>query len=295
MESKNKPLQQFQTPTTMAVVQPYKPDPPIDNGSTHDSHGNRIRNFEVSQLLKHKNDIQKTWNIIKEVIGKKDMSISRLPKKLIINDCEIIKDTIIANSFNHAFVSTGPSLASKINKSKTCFKSYLNSNNNIMDNNMLTETELLDAMYLLKPNKGNGVDDVSSNVVIKSMPYLKIPLLHIFTLSLNQGIFPDKLKIARVIPILKSGDETSVSNYRPISILSYFLKLLEHIMYKRLYYFLDVNNILYSKQFGFKKSHSADQAIVHLVHDIFKSFDENKYTLGVFIDLISKQRAIKSY
>ena len=54
-----------------------------------------------------------------------------------------------------------------------------------MANNMLTETKLLDAVYLLKPNKGNGVDNVSSNVVIISMPYLKIPLLHIFTLSLN--------------------------------------------------------------------------------------------------------------
>ena len=89
---------------------------------------------------------------------------------------------------------------------------------------MSSSTELLesecplDAVYLLKPNKGNEVDDVSSNVVIKSMPYLKIPLSHIFTLSLNQGIFPDKLKAARVIPILKSGDETSVSNYKNIYI-----------------------------------------------------------------------------
>ena len=104
------------------------------------------------------------------------MNISRSPKKLIINNREITNDAVIANLFNHAFVRTGPSLASKIKKSKTYFKSYLNSNNNAMANNMLTETELLDAVYLLKPNKGNGVDDASSNVVIKSMPYLKIPL-----------------------------------------------------------------------------------------------------------------------
>ena len=141
--------------------------------------------YYSSQLLKYKNNIQKTWNIIKEIVGKKDMNVCRLPKKLIINNREITNDAIIAHLFNHAFVSKGPSLASKIKKSKTCFKSYLNSNNNTMANNMLPETELLDAVYLLKPNKGNGVDDVSSNVVIISMPYLKIPLLHIFTLSLN--------------------------------------------------------------------------------------------------------------
>ncbi|XP_065680711.1 uncharacterized protein LOC136094703 [Hydra vulgaris] len=89
-----------------------------------------------------------------------------------------------------------------------------------MDHNMLTEKEFSDDVYLLKPNKGNGVGDVS-----------------------------------------------------------------KHIMYEKLYSYVDANNILYSKQFGFKKRHSTDQVIVHLVHDIFKSFDEDKYTLGVFIDL----------
>ncbi|XP_065683760.1 uncharacterized protein LOC136096452 [Hydra vulgaris] len=124
-----------------------------------------------------------------------------------------------------------------------------------MKNNKLSKKELLDAVNLLKPNKGNGVDNISSNIIIKSIFYLKTPLLHIFSLSLEQGIFPDKLKVARVMPVLKSGDAT----YN--------------------------NNILYNKQFGFKKDHSTDQAYVHLVHGILKSFDENKYTLGVFIDL----------
>jgi len=91
--------------------------------------------------------------------------------------------------------------------------------------------------------------------------------------------------VARVIPVLKSGDATCVASYRPISILPCFSKILEHIMYKRLYHFLDINNIHYNKQFGFKNGHSTDQAIAYLVRDILKSFDENKYTLGVFIDL----------
>ncbi|XP_065650433.1 MATH and LRR domain-containing protein PFE0570w-like [Hydra vulgaris] len=191
------------------------------------------KQYYTNQLHNCKNDAQKMWRIMKEVIGKKNISANELPKKLIINNCEITNETLISNSFNHEFVNTGPSLASKVKNSKTSFESYLTSNNDLMENNKLSEQELLDAVNLLKSNKGNGVDDVSSNIIIKSIFYLKTPLLHIFSLSLEQGIFPDKLKVARVIPVLKSGDATCVANYRPISLLPCFSKILEHIMYKR--------------------------------------------------------------
>ena len=76
--------------------------------------------------------------------------------------------------------------------------------------------------------------------------------------------FPDKLKIPRVLPVFKSGNATSVSNYRPISILPCFSKILERIMYNRLYSFLSINNLLYEKQFGFQAGHSTDHAILQL-------------------------------
>ena len=76
-----------------------------------------------------------------------------------------------------------------------------------------------------------------------------------------------------------------MDNYRPISVLPCFSKILERIIYNRFYTFFIENDILYEKQFGFQKQHSTEHAIIHLVNDIFKSFDSNKYTLGVFIDL----------
>ena len=98
-------------------------------------------------------------------------------------------------------------------------------------------------------------------------------------------IFPDSLKIAKVTPVYKSGDNSSLSNYRPISVLPCFSKMLERIMYRRLYSYLQENKILYSKQFGFQTGHSTDHAIIQLVEQIYENFEENKYTLGVFIDL----------
>jgi hypothetical protein len=102
---------------------------------------------------------------------------------------------------------------------------------------------------------------------------------------LKYGVFPENLKTAKVTPIYKTGDPSDVSNYRPISVLTCFSKILERAMYNRLYSFLTINNILYDKQFGFKSGHSTNHAIIHLVQEIFKAFDENKFTLGVFIDL----------
>ena len=86
-------------------------------------------------------------------------------------------------------------------------------------------------------------------------------------------------------PLFKKGDNALMDNYRPISVLPCFSKILERIIYNRLYSFFSENNILYKKQFGFQKQHLTDHAIVYLVNEILKSFENNCYTLGVFIDL----------
>ena len=101
----------------------------------------------------------------------------------------------------------------------------------------------------------------------------------------KKGIFPDQLKIAKVTPIFKQGEGYLVSNYRPISVLSCFSKILERVMYNRLYSFLINNNILYNKQFGFQKEHSTEHAILQLTNQILQSFNQDTFTIGVFIDL----------
>ena len=93
-------------------------------------------------------------------------------------------------------------------------------------------------------------------------------------------VFPDELKIARVTPVYKNNDETNLGNYRPC-----FSKILERIIYNRPYDHLNSDNILYKKQFGFQKGHSAEHAILQLVDQISNSFEKNLFTLADFIDL----------
>ena len=145
--------------------------------------------------------------------------------------------------------------------------------------------ELEIAFKTLKKNKAPGYDDISSNVIINIFPAIKNVIFDIFKKSVSQGIFPEKLKIAKVTPIYKSDDTHIVSNYRPISILPAFSKILEKIIYNRVFKYFTDNSLFYKKQFGFRNKHSTEHAILQLIDDIHKSFNQGKYTLGIFIDL----------
>ena len=95
-------------------------------------------------------------------------------------------------------------------------------------------------------------------------------------------MFPDKLKVGKVVPLHKRD---SPSNYRPISILSVFPKILEKLMYSRLYKFLDHFKILYPLQFGFHENHSTTHALLSLSESIKQSIDNGRFGCGVFLDL----------
>ena len=100
-----------------------------------------------------------------------------------------------------------------------------------------------------------------------------------------KGIFPDDLKIVKITLIYKAGNSSNGSNYTPISVLPCFSKMPERIICNLLSKYLKDQNILYNKQFGFRTGHSTDHAITQLVDQIYKDFEKNEYTLGVFIDL----------
>jgi len=112
--------------------------------------------------------------------------------------------------------------------------------------------ELNQLIACLNTSKSAGPDNIGPTLVKTVSAYICEPLLHIFNLSISNGIVPDQLKIAKVIPIYKKGDTKLACNYRPISLLSIFDKLLEKIIKNRLYRYLDINNVLFKYQFGFR-------------------------------------------
>ena len=106
----------------------------------------------------------------------------------------------------------------------------------------------------------------------------------IFNLSFSTGIVPSSVKIAKVIPVSKKGSCSHLNNYRLISLLSVFDKLLEKLMYKRIVNYLDKNSILYEKQFGFRTKHSTNHAIISIVDNIQRVVEEKEFSCGIFLD-----------
>ena len=243
------------------------------------------KKYYSEKLLKFKGDAKKTWSVMKELIGKSKTEFSNLPQKISIDKKNIFDERKIANEFNNFFTNIGINLASKIPSATKPFETYVTRVDSEMETKSLSVNELKDAYFSLKINKSSGYDDVNYNVIKKCFGELCEPLKYLFDLSIQKGIFPDDLKIAQVTPIFKAGDSSELSNYRPISVLPCFSKILERIMYNHLHKFLNDTKILYQKQFGFRTGHSTDHAIVQLVDQIFESFENNEFTLGVFIDL----------
>ena len=102
---------------------------------------------------------------------------------------------------------------------------------------------------------------------------------------MSKGVFPEKLKLAQVIPLFKKGDSFLCTNYRPISLLSCFHKLFEKFMKMRLENYLDNNNILYQHQYGFRKTYSTNLALLEAVDEIYSKLNDGFYGIGIYLDL----------
>jgi hypothetical protein len=136
----------------------------------------------------------------------------------------------------------------------------------------------------LKAKESYGYDGITTKILKISAPFISYPLSYIFNKSMLSGIFPTRLKYTTIKPILKNGDKKNVANYRPISILPSFSKILEKIIYIRLMNHLETNNILAAEQFGFRTSSSTEQASFNFINNILNEL-QKKNVGGIFFDL----------
>jgi hypothetical protein len=122
-----------------------------------------------------------------------------------------------------------------------------------------------------------------------SAPHSLSPVTFIFNKILSTGVFPERLKFSEVKPLYKKGDTTDYSNYRSISLLSSFSKIIEKIIYKRLYCYLTDNNILVNEQFGFREKLSTDTATYAFLNKVLLSLDKRN-SVAVFNFVTCKKR-----
>ena len=148
-----------------------------------------------------------------------------------------------------------------------------------------SNSEVMTIILQLNVSKSAGPSDIPISVLRISAPIMVPHLVSIFNQSFASGIFPDLMKLAKVIPIFKLGSKLLVTNYRPISLLSIFSKVFEKIVHKQLNDFLILNSVFYESQFGFQKGRSTTHSLIEIVENIRDCIDTSMYGCGIFIDL----------
>jgi hypothetical protein len=134
----------------------------------------------------------------------------------------------------------------------------------------------------IKTKNSSGYDEISTKLLKISANYICSPLTYICNKSVSTEIFPERLKYSVINPLYKKGDKTDPSNYRPISMLTSFSKVLEKALYNGLIEFLNNNNILTSQQFGFRKNLATDDAIFRLTHEILNALNSKIMVGNIF-------------
>ena len=158
----------------------------------------------------------------------------------------------------------------------------------ISDSFLITSTnkeEIYKVISSLKSNKSCGPNSIPTKVLHLLQDQISNHLATICNLSFSTGVFPAIPKTAKVIPIHKKNSKLEVSNYRPISLLSNIDKSFEKLIHSRLIEFLEGKQILYYRQFGFRKDFSTNHAILTLLESIQKALDDGQFACGIFIDL----------
>ena len=214
----------------------------------------------------------KLWKLINSITGKLSNK-NELIERITVNNVHYESGTAIANEFAKHFSSVGERYANRIKESKVNYKDYLGHIPSSNKNVFLDATTPIEIDNLIRnlPNKQSSGYDNINNLLLKDLsPVLLNPLSIIFNKSLQEGIFPDKMKLADTMPLYKSKDRCVVDNYRPISLLITLSKLLEKLMHKRIHSFLELNGLIYNSQYGFRPKHSCENAVSELLSMILK-------------------------
>ena len=142
--------------------------------------------------------------------------------------------------------------------------------------------KIIDALDM---NKSTGPNSVPVFILKILKPFFSFWLSKLVNLCFDIGTFPDILKIAKVTPLHKKDSKLNFLNYRPISLLSVFSKIYEKLLFTRIYSYLNINKLIYNKQFGFRSNYSTNHAILSITEHIKAFVDTGHYVCGIFVDL----------
>ena len=224
------------------------------------------------------------WNEINTIIkGHKNKTI--IPS-IKVNDSLEHDSKIIADKLNNYFATIGEEMGKQILVTENEFQKYMpQRTNNSIFLTLVSENEIKKCINSL-PNKNSSGHDNISQKLLKNIESCMTPILtKLINSSINDRIYPNCLKLTKIIPLHKGGEKHEISNYRPISLLSCFNKIFEKKIHADLVNFIERNEILYTNQFGFRKYHSTIDALMSTYDHIIEELRKKNKVIGIFLDL----------
>ena len=244
------------------------------------------KNYYHNYFAKNANNLKNTWKGINNLINL-NKKIKVEPSSLMVDEQLITDSKDVANEYNNYFSTVASRLRNKIYDNHDSFMSYLRDRKvNTFVCYPTNKDEVIEIINELDCMKGTGPHSIPTDILMSIKFIVSESISDIINLSFNTGTYIENLKISKIIPIYKGkGSNLECCNYRPISLLSNIDKIVEKIMYKRLYCFLTKYKIIYNLQFGFRSAHSTTHALLYLTEEVRKALDSNCFSCGIFVDL----------
>lgn len=241
------------------------------------------RQDHIDAISKADNKSKALWQIINSERNSKEEKT--LPSSLDINGQEIKNPRLIADHLNTFFVNVADEtlqLSGQPNEQKILPAENLNIPTLIL--HPTNRQELVKLIQSLKPKNSAGYDNISTKLLKTCKQELIDPLIDIVNKSFNSGIFPSALKIAKVYPKYKQGPTTQAANYRPISLIPTFSKLIEKLVLTRLIQHLSTNQLLTPHQHGFLPGKSTITALIGLVEFLADQLEDGNTSTAILLD-----------
>lgn len=251
---------------------------------------NQTKKQYFNSKIKNSSNVMKaTWSIINSETRKTEHTNGI---SLINVNGSITKEpSTVCNIFNNFFSNI---VDSQIIPNIVHKKKMQNVTNKLLVNTIFSkqlhfepvDTIKIDSIISSFQNKfSSGIDEVPIIVLKKARKYIVTPLAHLINSSLISGIFPNQLKIAKIVPIYKKGSVTQPESYRPVSLLTSTSKIYERVVYEQLTNYLELNNILDGQQHGFRQGKSSITAMIDFIQNIIDEVDRGRNPIGIFMDL----------
>ncbi len=243
--------------------------------------GNLLKkSYILDQIENNKGNMKKLWRTLNKLIPN---SKTKTTPKIVLENCQT--DSEVADEFNRTFCNIGGDLAKLIDTVDDSLLPDLITSGNVFEYNRAKVSDIEKALSKINATKATGLDGINARFIRLTAKVIAPVICHIINQSLATGIIPLDWKVARVSPLYKDGNRNIPTNYRPISVLPIFGKVLERVVHDQLYKFFSDNNLFHGCRSGFRPGHPTTTSVATVLNNIYLNFDRNWITGMIFLDL----------